>query len=313
MTSIKIYGCGSAGMHLANAAHLHGWWVTMVDSDPTALNRVPMIFPQRYGYEPDNIKIMLDELAPKIDYDLVAVATPPTSHINLALKAWVDHNPHGVLIEKPLCAPHQIAEARALFGKRVFVGYTHAMTAAKLNMRHGGFLRTEFRESWAPIMRAHPWNKRPEDTYLGNWRAGGGALGEHSHAIHMWLMQAVPCHGEVVRVLAQVQYANGGAYDSYASVLLECEDGFMGEVIVDTVSDPTVKRMHLEQSDDGVQMQTFGKCDFTAELSHLFEMSMMADTSLYWTESPIALSRGFQVMRIIEAAHRSQGAWVCLA
>ncbi len=31
---------------------------------------------------------------------------------------------------------------------------------------------------------AHPWLAGPQDSYLGFWRRGGGASGEHSHAIY---------------------------------------------------------------------------------------------------------------------------------
>ena len=47
-------------------------------------------------------------------------------------------------------------------------------------------LDVEFREFWGGIFAAHPWLDGPQDTYLGFWKRGGGASGEHSHAINLW-------------------------------------------------------------------------------------------------------------------------------
>ena len=44
----------------------------------------------------------------------------------------------------------------------------------------------EFREHWGGIFAAHPWLEGPQDSYLGFWDRGGGASGEHSHAINLW-------------------------------------------------------------------------------------------------------------------------------
>lgn len=300
---LKVYGCGSAGMHLAHAARTLDWQVDMVDIDPAACERVPAIYAARYGAWDRNIGVYDTEMAPTDEYDICVIATPPATHIRLAVEAWERHNPAAVLVEKPLCAPFQVEEARCLLGTRTFVGYTHLMTAGLFNLRHAGYLQVDFMEAWKHVLNAHPWNAKPEDTYLGSWRAGGGGISEHSHAINLWEYMTRPYHGEVERVEAQIGYA--GAYDETAWIRLTTEDGWCGYVHIDTVTTPARKLAFTVQADDGRQEQRFGKCDFAAELRHVHDMARTPSTSLLWTESPIAFDKGFRTARIIAACHRA--------
>ena len=41
-----------------------------------------------------------------------------------------------------------------------------------------------WREGWDGILGAHPWLKNEFDSYLGNYKKGGGSIQEHSHGIH---------------------------------------------------------------------------------------------------------------------------------
>ena len=105
-------------------------------------------------------------------------------------------------MEKPLCTP-DLSEAQELFDEakkancKVFIGYDHAISksavfmADLLSEERVGRLQTidvEFREYWGGIFAAHPWLNGPSDTYLGFLEKGGGACGEHSHAINLWQM-----------------------------------------------------------------------------------------------------------------------------
>lgn len=311
--TIKVYGCGSAGMHIAHAARTMGWPVDMVDPDPAARERMPRIYSARYGVDPEigsGIALFASDYAPTDDYDICVISTPPTTHIELALQAWEKHDPHAVLIEKPLCSPSQVSDASALQGTRTFVGYTHLMTAGKFNMRGVRTLETEFREAWKFVLKAHPWNKAPEDTYLGDASAGGGACGEHSHAINLWEHYARPEHGEVDRVVAQMAWSD--KYDTSTFLQLDCEDGFRGEVIMDTLADPAFK-LATAKGDNGAQQQQFTKCDFIAELQHVW-LAVQNGTNA-WMQSPLTFERGWRTARIIAAAHKSaaEGRPVCLA
>ena len=104
-----------------------------------------------------------------------------------------------VLVEKPLCSP-ELAAAQNVLDKvnnsntKVFIGYNHVVGKVATKIRELtegrpiGLIETidvEFRENWSGIFDAHPWLNGPADSYLGYWRRGGGAMGEHSHAINL--------------------------------------------------------------------------------------------------------------------------------
>ena len=47
-------------------------------------------------------------------------------------------------------------------------------------------MKGHFQEYWGGIFKAHPWLAGPHQSYLGFSKRGGGACGEHSHAINIW-------------------------------------------------------------------------------------------------------------------------------
>ena len=58
MQTVKIYGAGSIGNHMANASRAMGMKVDVVDIDETALNRMKGdIYPSRYGAWDENISL----------------------------------------------------------------------------------------------------------------------------------------------------------------------------------------------------------------------------------------------------------------
>ena len=112
-------------------------------------------------------------------------------------------------------ADELIAKAKAK-DCRLFVGYDHVVGAAAerfcalIDEGTTGNVQTldvEFREHWGGIFAAHPWLGGPSDTYLGFWRRGGGAAGEHSHAFNLWQHFAHRLgQGRVSRVTANLDY-----------------------------------------------------------------------------------------------------------
>jgi len=341
MSRIKIFGAGSIGCHLAHAARSLGWEVVVCDVDPAALRRMEEeIFPERYGRWDPAIQLFLNSDVPVGGFDLIFIGTPPEVHMPLALEA-ITESPRAILIEKPLCGPaledadlvaHRIREA----GIAGFVGYDHVVGPASrkvgelLDSSSIGTVLTldvEFREHWAGIFNAHPWLSGPSDTYLGFWRRGGGAAGEHSHAINLWQHFAhLMGRGRVTSVAATLDYVetDGASYDRLAAMNLVTETGLIGRVIQDVVTLPVRKRATI-QGEDGViewvsgydpegdavlvhrngqtsEIHHFRKKrpdDFIAELNHVVE---------YWDnpeDSPIALTRGFDSMMVISAAHKA--------
>ena len=56
----------------------------------------------------------------------------------------------------------------------------------KANLNEIKYIDVEIREHWQGIFNAHPWLDGPQDSYLGFWKKGGGAISEHSHGINIW-------------------------------------------------------------------------------------------------------------------------------
>jgi predicted dehydrogenase len=343
MTRIKIIGAGSIGNHLSNASRSLGWDVDLCDIDHAALQRTEHeIYPQRYGTWDPAIGLYHADDIPRGGYDYIFIGTPPDSHLPLA-RAALAEKPKAILVEKPLCTPDLDGAAEFFAecqeaGVAAFCGYDHAigygaveaMAAAEAGAL--GELITmdvEFREHWAGIFKAHPWLDGPADSYLGHWRRGGGAAGEHSHALNLWQCFAHSRHmGRVVEVTAVLDYVNDGAadYDRICSLQLTTEGGLRGRVIQDVITQPARKWARLQgsegfiewhyayrpgeevvligQPDGAVEERALAKTradDFIAELSHL-DGAMAAGTA---ARSPIALERSLETMLVIAAAHKS--------
>jgi predicted dehydrogenase len=343
MRRIKIYGAGSIGNHLAHASRRMGWEVTVCDVSPAALDRMrQQIYPSRYGRWDDGIRLFLNRDAPAGGFDHIFIGTPPESHLPLALLA-LQEKPTTVIVEKPVCPP-SLAHAQELWDAaqggptRVYVGYDHVVgkaTEKSEELIAGGelgevqTLDVEFREHWGGIFAAHPWLDGPADSYLGFWEKGGGASGEHSHAINLWQHFAhVVGGGRVVEVDARLRYVTEGAayYDDLCLLNLLTEHRLVGRVVQDVVTTPHRKRARIQGTHgaiewicnynpdgDAIRLLRPGKPeevlplpkkrpdDFLRELEHI-----EADLRTAGTASGIRLERGLDTMLVVAAAHRSE-------
>ncbi len=342
MIRVKIFGAGSIGNHLAHASRSLGWEVTVCDVSEAALLRMREdIYPLRYGSWDKTIQQFVNDSAPRGGYDLILIGTPPPYHVPLALQA-LHENPRAIMIEKPLCLPsligaQELYEASARSQTKIFVGYDHVVSRASRYverlLREGQLgrvltLDVEFREHWAGIFKAHPWLRGPEDTYLGYWEQGGGASGEHSHALNLWqhFTHALG-FGRVQAVSACMQYAKEGKaeYDQLYFATLRTEDGLLGRVVQDVVTIPSRKRVLVQGTESSLewainysaegdavihrrpgqadQIQIFPKTrpdDFLEELKHLQEHLENPSKT-----SPLGLERGLETMLVLAASHQS--------
>jgi predicted dehydrogenase len=338
---VKIYGAGSIGNHLAQASRRMGWGVTVVDIDPAALTRMKEdIYPSRYGSWDNAIRLLSpDEAkAESKTYDLIIIGTPPDSHIPIALEAVLE-SPSAILIEKPISGPDlagidALRDAAKEKGTRLFVGYDHAVSQSvsamleKIKASGGSPASIDvlFREHWGGIFAAHPWLDGPGDSYLGFTKRGGGALGEHSHGINLWLTLARELGaGRITRVSAEADFVRDGKvdYDESATLNLETESGLKGCCIQDVVTEPTVKNAKIQcpsvhakvtfakeedslsftGPDGEVQSEAFPKTrpdDFFHELQEIERV--LADPG---TATVIDADYGFETMLVIAAALRS--------
>ncbi len=339
---IKIFGAGSIGNHMAHAARRLDWDVTLTDLDPAALTRTrESIYPDRYGTWDDAITLVPAAEAARGGYDLVIIGTPPDSHLGVAFAALAEQ-PRAILVEKPVCRPdleraQELHDAAATAGVAMFVGYDHvvgaAAKAAVAAYQDGttGRLATldvEFREFWGGIFAAHPWLDGPHDSYLGYWRRGGGAGGEHSHAVNLWQHFAHSAGaGRVVGVSAAIDYVREGEvdYDRLCLFNLETESGLIGRVVQDVVTQPPRKWARLQGGDGFVEWQCgfapgcdavtvarngttpetsrFEKTrpdDFIQELRHITSV-LAGDEEM----ADLSLARGLDTMLVVAAAHES--------
>ena len=360
---VKIIGAGSIGNHLAQASRRMGWDVVITDADSKALERTKNdIYPKRYGAWDSAIQLFKAGDEPRGGFDIIMIGTPPDSHMKLALSA-IQENPRLLHIEKPLATPDlagvaefEVAMAEYL-NTIVTVGYDHAVAQSAEFVRDfvsgrsleakppaGGLasnaskplgeiltIDVEFREHWRGIFSAHPWLAGPEDSYLGYWRRGGGAGGEHSHALHLWLFFArLLGWGGIAdaRAMFDIRKENGAEYDRIAAFLLKTEKGGMGRVVQDVVTYPVRKWARLQgergfiewicggaPEGDLVRWQTEGEeeqkkifakkrpDDFYREITH-YQKLLAGEMKI--EDSPLSYARGLEVMRILESAHRER-------
>jgi predicted dehydrogenase len=340
---VKVIGAGSIGNHLANASRRLGCEVVVCDTNRDALERMQQqVYPGRYGSWDDDIQLFESGEAPVGGFDLICIGTPPDSHMTLAQKALLER-PKALQIEKPLCPPDlngaaALSAGLASSSTRAFVGYDHvvgraARTLADVLARGViGSISTfdvEFREHWGGIFKAHPWLDGPADSYLGYWQRGGGASGEHSHALNLWqFLSHLIGGGRVTEVSASVRYTrdNGVDYDDLCLCHLRTENGHVGRVVQDVVTRPVKKEALLvgtggsvrwingygprgdavvvaqaDQPAEVIEVPKTRPDDFIWELEHI-DASLNADAPA----SPMAIERGFETMLAVAAAHRSQ-------
>lgn len=341
---VKVIGAGSIGNHLSQAARRMGWDVIVVDADPEALRRMrENIYPTRYGAWDTAIQQYVAGTEPRGGFDIIMIGTPPHVRLSIALKA-LEENPKILFLEKPVTFPFDptLKKVRALLAKKKIiglVGYDHAVAKsiqrvdALLKKKVVGKILTidvEFREHWQGIFKAHPWLSGPQDSYLGYWKKGGGASGEHSHALHLWQHLARQSGiGKWQKMYAHLKLEKKGKteYDSVASFLFETEKGNAGRVIQDVVTIPTRKWARIQGKDGFIEWicgghvtgdmvrwaqgtevheEIFPKSrpdDFYAEMLHINEIFKKR---VQPKDSPLALETGIAVMKILETAWSSK-------
>lgn len=343
MTSMKIIGAGSIGNHLAHAARCKGWDVLLTDVDHEALRRTKEeIYPERYGAWDPKIQLGNTRETARESADVVFIGTPPDSHLTLAQEVMNKAPPRALIIEKPLCGPDladcaEVWEQAQISDVFVGVGYNHVLgrntRALEEIISQGGqgdvqTISAKTREHWGGIFKAHPWLSGPADSYLGFSSKGGGACGEHSHAINIWQHLAhLLSAGRVREVHATLDMRREGSayYDQLCILSLRTEQGLVGEVVQDVVTFPTQKMARVQWSEEFAEwhvnyqsgadavisgngyeepkVQLFEKTrsdDFIAEVDHLEQV--LTGTV---TESPISLQRGLETMMVIAAAFKS--------
>ena len=343
MYKVKIYGAGSIGNHMAYACRKKGWDVLICDVDSMALERTKKdIYPSRYGHWDDGIRLMRVDAAANEEFDVVIIGTPPDTHIKIAVNTLKNSSPKVLLIEKPLCTPSlegcddlwNLANSTNTF---VGVGYNHTLTKNTLlatEVLDGGLIgrpltvNAKFREYWGGIFRAHPWLTGPRDSYLGFSERGGGASGEHSHAISIWqYFSYIVGAGRIVEVSSMLDMVddNETKYDRICYINVKTEKGLVGNITQDVITEPSQKSLRVQGTNgllkwyvnwdndhDAIRywdgkgevnekfIKKTRQSDFDSEMNHLEEVLIGKDI-----DSPISIRRGLETMLVIAATNIS--------
>lgn len=353
----KIFGAGSIGNHLAQACRRNGWDVTVVDPNPEALRRMKEeIYPKRYGVWDPKISLYSPENAPRGGFDAIFIGTPPDVRMKVALEV-LKERPRIIQLEKPLFVPmiqKEQKEALDTFaleakaqGTLLVVGYEYALGqgAAAISdfiAKNGSIgpisvLEVSFREEWSGIFGAHHWLSGPHETYLGFWKRGGGASGEHSHAIHFWQhFASLLSLGNIAKVSAMMKMVKDEQveYDASCAMNVETDTGFQGRIIQDVLTDPPLMSMRIQGKSGfiewyrqaipeigtvedvkfgtkiGTVWQTEEKRlfikrpdDFFAEIRHIDDI---LQGKIDVSKSSIGFETGLHAMKVVTAAHISR-------
>jgi len=342
MYRVLVIGAGSIGNHLAHACRQKNWQVTVFDIDTEALARMEMnIYPARYGRWDDDIKLT-STLPSGESFDLVIIGTPPDHHINVALDVIQSVKMDVLVIEKPLC-PSDMADVSELFDLinreevTALIGYNHNLcenTRYAEKLIEDGLIGEPFSmhvrwlEYWGGIFNAHPWLDGPHDSYLGYIERGGGACHEHSHAISIWgHFSHYLGQGKIHEIYATMQYYSDGkiGYDQSSLLNVKSENGLVGSIILDVVTEPAQKNLRIQGSEgfiewyinydvdnDAVVHAKTGEQpttklipkkrpdDFKAEIDHI--ENLLVDSSI---KSSISWERGIDCMNVISSAIKS--------
>ena len=343
---VKIIGAGSIGNHLTQASRQLGWEIAVVDADQEALARMKTdIYPKRYGTWDESIKLYTPSEAPIGKFDVIFIGTPPDTHLKVATEVLKKEAPLVLQIEKPLCSPtlegleEFMAEVKKHPSTAIIVGFNHLVAENTIKTENiiknnslGALqsLDAEVRSHWGGILSAHPWLPGPEATYLGYWKRGGGAGGEHIHAINLWQHFAhFAGAGRVSEVSAEFDIVSDGKalYDRACYLNLITEKNLFGRVVQDVVTEPKRKvailqfeKGHVEWQNDvtktadkvlfqpnGGKLETFDiekkrTDEFLKETEHI---AKILNGEIKIEDSPMRLERGLNSILVLAAAHKS--------
>jgi predicted dehydrogenase len=196
--SVLIFGSGSIGNHMAFACRKNKMQVYVTDISKKALNRMrEEIYPRRYGSWDNKINLTdySDLKKIKKNFDLIIIGTPPKTHIKIYNYCREKLSYKKILIEKPIS--NFLDKNLKTFKKNikkdlVFSGYNHSISPSFKYFFKNIFKNKQIKkievswcEAWDGILNAHFWLKNQSESYLGDYKKGGGALQEHSHGLHL--------------------------------------------------------------------------------------------------------------------------------
>ena len=260
-TNVLIFGAGSIGNHMAYASRKLKLNVDITDISVNALKRMRnQIFVDRYGKWDSKINLVPFKqiFKTKKNYDLIVIGTPPKTHFQLYKKISKTIKFKNILIEKPLI--NYLSNNYKKFNDvngRVFCGYNHSLSKAfqyyskilKKNKEKINKIHVEWKEGWTGILNAHPWLKNEFQSYLGNFKEGGGALQEHSHGLHLLIIimnfLKIKFNKRNMNFFSIKKKKQDKEYDCYTNLTSISGDTFI-KYETDLISKKTKKKIEIE-------------------------------------------------------------------
>ncbi len=333
MKKILIFGAGSIGNHMTNAALILGYEIYITDKSSSALTRMKEeVFKKRYGYWSEKINIIklnLVKSLSKITFDLIIIGTPPSSHLKILKFCQKELKYKKILVEKPLCVYNQKVNKELFKHNNIFCGYNHSISQSflyflniiKKNKRQIHFINVKWKEGWTGILNAHYWLKNEFSSYLGNIEEGGGSI-----HLAVYILDQLSNDKKIKckKNFLNFKYSANKKikYDSFASLNLSSEKyrinleidllepGANKEIIIH-LDNKSIKWKHNHNKDaDAVILFERGKSkilkifkkdrptEFVEELKHLKKIN----NKNKYLKSPLNIYYANQVMDVIRGA-----------
>jgi predicted dehydrogenase len=277
--NILIIGAGSIGNHFANAGRSFDYNVYVMDKYPVALSRMRnKIYPQRYKKWDKNIFLLRfkkKELLQLPIIDLVIIGTPPATHFSVYKNLNKFLQFKKILFEKPLCTFLQNEKKFKFKSRKIdfFCGYNHSISKSFLffesclkKIKNIKLVDIKWNEKWDGILKAHFWLKNEYESYLGNYKKGGGALQEHSHGLHIAVCLAKKFDNlKNFRVQSHTLMKNnkGKNYDYSNNIFLKSKKININ-LEINLLENPAVKKLKIYHYDGFIEWIVNFKKDYDA-------------------------------------------------
>ena len=194
---ILVFGAGSVGAHHINAARHINAKVSVTDINDVQLRYLKKkLYPSRYKKWDEKIEIIKyeDVFKLKDTFDLIVLGISPLHHLPILKKCLKSLKLKRILVEKPLFTFNQKINSKFFLNhqNKIYCGFNHEVSESILFLKK--YIKSKekinkidisWKESFKHLLKAHPWIKTIDDTYLSNVLIGGGVLHEFSHAVHI--------------------------------------------------------------------------------------------------------------------------------
>lgn len=258
---VLIFGSGSVGTHHTNAAISLNCEVFITDKKNSQLiNMKEKTYPLRYGHWDNKINCInyKDVFKLKYNFDLIIIGVPPKFHLKIAKLCLKKLKFKKILIEKPLCVFNENYDflKKKSIRNKVYCGFNHSISKSfghflgelkKISKKNEVKIDIEWKESFDLVLKAHPWLKSLNDSYLSNFKLGGGALHEYSHAVHFFLiLKEIIFNDKNIKLIIKTNFCKSGKNKYDKKVQLSYQNGSKKiNLFLNTINNPPIKKVNV--------------------------------------------------------------------